>query len=169
MFHKDSDVTVFAKDLKTYDNTTLQYVAVMPNNEELSSFIENLNAKHGKDRLKLGEIEQVLKESKDLKLAHDIGHEIIDDHSYTKLSGMMLDRLNNVHLHNYNGKKDHYPIKKGDLNIDFFKDVNKYLNKVNYDKTVVLEYAADYIDGSDVYEKLGNYINLAKDFKDIME
>ena len=41
----DDDVKVFAKDLKEYDGVTLQYVAVMPTTEDLTTFTKNLTAK----------------------------------------------------------------------------------------------------------------------------
>ena len=37
----DDNVKAFAKDLKEYDGTTLQYIGIMPINEELESFISN--------------------------------------------------------------------------------------------------------------------------------
>ena len=40
----DDNVKVFAKDLKEYNGRTLQYVAFMPINEELSAFIKNVDA-----------------------------------------------------------------------------------------------------------------------------
>ena len=42
--YTDDDVKVFAKDLKEYDGTTLQYVAIMPTSSELNTFIKNINA-----------------------------------------------------------------------------------------------------------------------------
>ncbi|MBP5656711.1 hypothetical protein J6X15_03965 [Candidatus Saccharibacteria bacterium] len=39
------DAKVFAKDLKEYDGTTLQYVGIMPKETELKSFVENMTAK----------------------------------------------------------------------------------------------------------------------------
>ena len=44
-FYTDDDVKVFAKDLKEYDGTTLQYVGIMPVSEELNTFVKNTNAK----------------------------------------------------------------------------------------------------------------------------
>lgn len=44
-FYTDSKVKVFAKDLKTYNNTTLQYVAIMPTTESLDAYIKNIKAK----------------------------------------------------------------------------------------------------------------------------
>ena len=43
-FYVDDNTKVFAKDLKEYDGTTLQYVGIMPTNENLDNFIENMNA-----------------------------------------------------------------------------------------------------------------------------
>ena len=43
--YTDDDVKVFAKDLKEYDGTTLQYVAIMPISSELNTFIKNTNSK----------------------------------------------------------------------------------------------------------------------------
>ena len=38
----DDDVKVFAKDLKEYDGTTLQYVGIMPKNENLDQYVEHV-------------------------------------------------------------------------------------------------------------------------------
>ena len=43
--YTDNDVKVFAKDLKEYDGTTLQYVGIMPTSSELNTFIKNTDAK----------------------------------------------------------------------------------------------------------------------------
>ena len=44
MFYTDDNVKVFAKDLKEYDGTTLQYVGIMPVKEDLNKFVENVKA-----------------------------------------------------------------------------------------------------------------------------
>ena len=44
-FYTDDNVKVFAKDLKTYNGTTLEYVGIMPTNESLTDYIKNTNAK----------------------------------------------------------------------------------------------------------------------------
>jgi len=41
-FYVDDNVKVFAKNLKDYDETTLQYVGIMPTNEELDSYISDI-------------------------------------------------------------------------------------------------------------------------------
>ena len=42
--YADDDVKVFAKDLKTYDGTTLQYVGIMPKTQKLTDYVENASA-----------------------------------------------------------------------------------------------------------------------------
>lgn len=44
-FYDDDSVKVFAKDLKEYNGITLQYVGIMPKNNNLSDYIKNINAK----------------------------------------------------------------------------------------------------------------------------
>ncbi len=39
----DDNVKVFAKDLKTYDGTTLQYIGIMPKTTKLSDYVKNIN------------------------------------------------------------------------------------------------------------------------------
>ena len=43
-FYIDDNTKVFAKDLKEYDGTTLQYIGIMPTNTSLDNFIENMEA-----------------------------------------------------------------------------------------------------------------------------
>ena len=40
LLYEDDNVKEFAKDLQTYDDTTLQYIGIMPKNEELADFID---------------------------------------------------------------------------------------------------------------------------------
>ena len=44
-FYDNSEVKVFAKDLKEYDGSTLQYVGIMPKEKKLTDYINDLNAK----------------------------------------------------------------------------------------------------------------------------
>ena len=43
-FYVDDNIKVFAKDLKEYNGTTLQYVGIMPTNEDLDSYINKITA-----------------------------------------------------------------------------------------------------------------------------
>lgn len=48
-FYTDDNIKVFAKDLKEYNGTTLQYIGIMPNNISLDSYISNIKASDLKD------------------------------------------------------------------------------------------------------------------------
>lgn len=43
-FYVDENTKVFAKDLKTYEGTTLQYVGIMPTNVSLTTYVEKTTA-----------------------------------------------------------------------------------------------------------------------------
>ncbi len=43
-FYDDEKVKVFAKDLKTYEGTTLQYIGIMPKKDSLTNFINDMSA-----------------------------------------------------------------------------------------------------------------------------
>lgn len=43
-YYVDEDIKVFAKDLKTYDGITLQYVGIMPDKKELDEYIKDIKA-----------------------------------------------------------------------------------------------------------------------------
>ena len=42
--YTDSDVKAFAKDLKEYDGTTLQYIGIMPTNEDLDKYVKDVDS-----------------------------------------------------------------------------------------------------------------------------
>ena len=44
LFYDDEEIKAFAKDLKEYDGTTLQYIGIMPKSVSLDQYIEDLNA-----------------------------------------------------------------------------------------------------------------------------
>jgi len=58
-FYVDEKVKVFAKDLKEYDGTTLQYIGIMPINEKLNNYIDNTN---------ISNINKIISSLKELKL-----------------------------------------------------------------------------------------------------
>ena len=73
-FYVDEKVKVFAKDLKEYDGTTLQYVGVMPIQEDLDKYINNLNIK---------ELSNIISNLKELKA------ENFKDGVVTKINGFI--------------------------------------------------------------------------------
>lgn len=130
------------------------------NNVELS--IENLNDINGITRLKKEDLIEILEQQKSLKFTYDIGHEIIDGIKTEELVNILDERLNNIHMHTYQKDLDHYPIN----NIDEYKLIKELLEKYGENKTVVLEYALDYIEGKNFETKLKNYVESAKIIKD---
>lgn len=51
-FYVDEDVKLFAKDLKTYDGTTLRYIGIMPINDNLTDYIDKTSATVINDKIK---------------------------------------------------------------------------------------------------------------------
>lgn len=43
MIYNDKEVKAFAKDLKEYDGTTLQYIGIMPKYQDINNYIENID------------------------------------------------------------------------------------------------------------------------------
>ena len=58
-FYNDDNVRVFAKDLKEYDGTTLQYVGIMPKNISLDSYISDITS---------NDIKSIISNLKDIEL-----------------------------------------------------------------------------------------------------
>lgn len=73
-FYVDDNVKVFAKDLKEYNETTLQYIAIMPTNEDLNSYI---------NKITVNKINNIITNLKDLKT------ENFKDGVVTKITGFI--------------------------------------------------------------------------------
>ena len=58
-FYVDEEVKVFAKDLKTYEGITLQYIGIMPTKETITEFVKNTSA---------GEYNKLIKSLKTVEL-----------------------------------------------------------------------------------------------------
>ena len=164
VYHPISANSIDESKEKTKDQVKeiMQYIEDKKyyNNVELS--IENLNDMNGIKRLKKEDLIEILEQQKSLKFTYDIGHEIIDGIKTEKLVKILDERLNNIHIHTYQKDLDHYPIN----NIDEYKLIKESLEKYGENKTVVLEYALDYIEGEDFKTKLKNYVESAKIIKD---
>ncbi len=104
-FHDDEEIKVFAKDLKEYNGTTLEYVGIMPKKENISSYVKNINAD------KVTKIMNNLKESElenyeDGKVTQVVGYIPIFDFEYELPLNEDLQKL---------GVKDIFDSKKADL------------------------------------------------------
>lgn len=139
----------------------MQYIEDKKYYNKVELSIENLNDINGIKRLKKEDLIEILEGQKSLKLTYDIGHEIIDGIKTERLVNILDERLNNIHIHTFHENLDHYPIK----NINEQETIRKLLEKYGYNKTVVLEYAIDYIEGENFETKLKKYVESAKIIK----
>ena len=73
-FYVDENIKVFAKDLKQYDGITLQYIGIMPTNENLTSYINNVT---------VSDINNIINNLKELK------SENFTDGVVTKITGFI--------------------------------------------------------------------------------
>lgn len=73
-FYTDDNVKVFAKDLKKYDGTTLQYIGIMPVNDDLDTYVKNV---------KYTDINNIINNLKELK-AENFKEGVV-----TKISGFI--------------------------------------------------------------------------------
>ncbi len=166
--YEDSLNVVFhpinAESIEKSISKTVQYLKHIYEYIEIKRYkriiisIENLNDINGLERIKKENIEGILKKFEKLKFTYDIGHELIDNNSVSNLSDLLLDRLNNIHIHAYDGNKDHYPIlRENEKSIKVLMVLEEIKNK-GYNDVIVSEYALDYIEGNDFNTKMINYI-----------
>lgn len=71
LMYSDENVKSFAKDLKKYNGVTLQYIGIMPQKEDLSTYIKNVNS---------SKINKIIKNLKEIK------SESFEDGVVTKIS-----------------------------------------------------------------------------------
>ena len=73
-FSDNDSEKVFAKDLKEYDGSTLQYVGIMPKDEELGSYVEKLDAEKATALIKNLKDASVLENYKEGVVTKITGH-----------------------------------------------------------------------------------------------
>ncbi len=88
-FYVDDDLKVFSKDLKTYDNTTLQYVGIMPMQTSLEEFIKTLDSQ---------KLTNIIQNIKPLELASFEEGFVSEIHAYIPLFKLdyKLDFINDL-------------------------------------------------------------------------
>ncbi len=113
----DDDVKMFAKNLREYDGTTLQYVGIMPKQQELKDFVKDINAE---------KLTNYISKLKTLKASN------FKDGVVTKIFG-------NIPLFNYDytldlendlkelGIKDIFDINQADLTGMLTKDTKRFI------------------------------------------
>lgn len=122
LVYEDDNVKEFAKDLKTYDEVTLQYIGIMPKNEELTEFVKNSD----KDSLN-----KLIKELKEVKI------DSFEEGYATRIRGFipffkfdyelkLMEDLKEL------GVKDVFDAEKADLsNLSQGSYINKAVHKAN--------------------------------------
>lgn len=159
---ENDDATI--KYTKEYLGQLLNYIH--DNNYHIDLSIENLNILNGEKRLKKEQLVEILETLQDLKFTYDIGHEIVDGVIPGNLSEILKQRINNIHVHSFLGKNDHYLIGTEKHDNALIDTVIDLIVNDNYDGWVVLEYGlGHYSVGNNLEEKIINYIELAKDFQ----
>ena len=169
VFHSKEDDNLKIAKLNTINllNTIFNYIK--ENNLNISISLENLNYQHNHDRINVDKIDSILSEFDDVNFTYDIGHDIFDNHNYTKLSKLQLKKLNNIHIHNVCNNKDHCEITPTCDYITQLRDSVKYLKSINYEKSIVLETGFNNYPGNNYEEKLINYIKSFEKIEDILK
>lgn len=142
-----------------YFSEILNYIYEMQYNIEIS--VENLNSTTDIIRLSKDYLKPILSNNMDLNFTYDMGHEIMEYGELIDLDTVLIDRISNIHIHTFDSKEEHKPIFENSINKDKWIKAIQYLNYINFDKTVVLEYDF-YMMGEDYYERLLNYIKSAE-------
>ena len=124
-FYVDNNIKVFAKDLKEYNGTTLQYIGIMPIDEQLDSFI---------NKITIDEINNIIGNLKELKL------ENFKEGVITKITGFIpkfkfeykLDLMKDL---NELGVKNVFESGKANLT-NISSDKTLYINKAVHNANI---------------------------------
>lgn len=169
VFHSKEDNDLEIAKLNTIHllNTIFNYIKKYGLN--LSISLENLNYHHNHFRINMDKIDSILSKFDNIHFTYDIGHDIFDNHDYTKLSNIQIEKLNNIHIHNVHDNKDHCEIT---TTCDYIKQLRnsiKYLNSINYKQSIVLETGFNNYPGNNDEEKLINYIKSFENIENILK
>lgn len=122
MIYTDDNVKAFAKDLETYDNTTLQYIGIMPKKVELNKYIDDLSAE---------DVNNIINGLKDMK------GENFTDGVLTLVYGYipLFDYEDSLDLEKdlkKLGVKDVFDVNKADLSGMLSKNNNEYISSASH-------------------------------------
>lgn len=153
--YTDDNVKVFAKDLKEYDGKNLQYIGIMPKEEELSSYIKNSTSAN---------INNLINNLKEIKL------ENFESGKVTKITGYiplfkfdyelkLTDDLKKL------GVTDVFDESKADLS-NITSDTNAYISETSHKSTI--EFSNEGIRAAATTEG-GGWGNLRSGFEHLYE
>lgn len=137
--YTDDNVKVFAKDLKEYDGKSLQYIGIMPKEEELSSYIKNSTSTS---------INNLINNLKEIKLENFTPGKVTKITGYIPLFKFdyelnLTDDLKKL------GVTDVFDESKADLS-NLTNDTNAYISEASHKSTI--EFSNDGIKASAVTE-----------------
>lgn len=151
--------------LESIDNLRVINELINELNFNLEVCVENLNPLNGLSRTRTSDIEAILSNSSKGMFCWDIGHAVHAGDS-TELSNLLKYKLRDIHLHDLNDGKDHYPFKYG--SVDIYK-ISEYLDSLNYNGSIVHEIALDFLEGETTKQRHQEFLNEIKRVKVIVE
>lgn len=140
---------------KTITDFKLLSEKISKSNADVRFSVENLNMLNGIKRINLDSIDDILGYS-DHRFCWDIGHSIFDGIMDLELSGIQMERLNNIHLHDIDSFTDHLPFVHG--NVDLVKATTS-LHQLGYNGNVVVELRYEDLAGTDTSQKIISFIS----------
>ena len=127
--------------------------------------LEYLNDIGERKRLRLAEIERILKEIPELRFTYDVGHAVWNGEDVIDDSSVLCERLTNMHVHTIDPEDDHRPIYEGDAHYDeILQHARKLLNNPFELWTVVFEYNLFVCRGETEREKIIDFLDTMKPF-----
>jgi len=139
------------------DREALIYIhkCIVQNKYNLEVLIENLNSINEIKRCNIYDVYEII-DNEIMGITLDIGHYVYDySNDYTNLYISHKDKIKNIHLHDINNKVDHYPFYFNKVNL---QKVANFLKDILYNKSVVLEFALEYLEGDTFKDKIKEYI-----------
>lgn len=144
-----------------YVKELLKYIEQKNYEKNIELSIENLNDIKEVKRLKKEDITDILNQNQKLKFTYDIGHELVDKKEAKIEQNILIERINNIHIHTHIEQQDHYPLTKNKKDKEITTQIIEKIKRQNNNISVVMEYALDYIEGKTFEEKIKNYISEA--------
>ena len=152
---------VFQEQTNKYVKYLLKYIEQKNYEKNIELSIENLNDIKEVKRLKKEDITDILNQNQKLKFTYDIGHELVDKKEAKIEQNILIERINNIHIHTHIEQQDHYPLTKNKKDKEITTQIIEKIKRQNNNISVVMEYALDYIEGKTFEEKIKNYISEA--------
>lgn len=133
---------------------------VKDNNLNLEILIENLNKYENKMRCNISQIYEIIDKLNIDGITLDMGHYVYDySNDYINLNNKYVNKIKNIHLHDINGAKDHFPFYYNNVKI---KEAISYLKSIDYKENIVLEFGIEYLNGNTLEDKIDEYVKQAQ-------